>query len=138
MFETKSGVIKPIVYVGLIKGDRLLLVEYKTAPNPTKAGWWIPAPGLDFGEDPKEKAIAVAAELGFPDLSLKLQEVESFVTPGGWHLIYHFTGRVKNEPKLSGNIKNFKWVTIQELEAMNDIAHGKWEIEIGKSYLSRL
>ena len=55
MFETKEGVIKPIVYVGIIKDDKLLLVNYKKAPNPAKEGWWIPAPGLAFGEDPTEK-----------------------------------------------------------------------------------
>jgi len=45
MFETKEGVIKPIVYVGIVQDGRLLLVDYKEAPNPEKKGWWIPRPG---------------------------------------------------------------------------------------------
>lgn len=136
MFETTEGTIKPIVYVGVIQDQKLLLVEYKDAPNPLKTGWWIPAPGLDFGEDPTEKAAAVVSEMGFADKNLRLQKVESFVLPGGWHLIYHFTCIVNGEMNLGDRYKASRWVTIQELEIMKDIAHGKWEIDIGKSYLS--
>lgn len=135
MFETKEGVIKPIVYVGIVRGNKLLLVDYKNSPNPTKSGWWIPAPGLEFGEDPTEKAALVMAEFGFSDKNLKLQNVESFVLPGGWHLIYHFICHVEAEPKEHENVNQYKWVGVQELEAMKDIAHGKWEIGVGKSYL---
>jgi hypothetical protein len=135
MFETKEGVIKPIVYIGIIKDHKLLLVDYKTAPNSTKSGWWIPAPGLNFGEDPTEKAASVLASLGLSSDNFKLHDIESFVLPGGWHLIYHFTGQVTGEPKANENITAFKWVTAHELEAMKDIAHGKWEIGVGKSYL---
>lgn len=135
MFETKEGVIKPIVYVGIVRGNKLLLVDYKNSPNPTKSGWWIPAPGLEFGEDPTEKAALVVAEFGFSDKKLKLQNVESFVLPGGWHLIYHFICHVEAEPKEHENVNQYKWVGVQELEAMKDIAHGKWEIGVGKSYL---
>lgn len=135
MFETKKGNIKPIVYVGIIKDNKLLLVEYKTAPNPAKLGWWIPAPGLDFGEDPAEKATSVLYELGCPNAKPQLHDVESFVLPGGWHLIYHFVCRVSNDVTSSDNIKSHKWVTTLELENMKDIAHGKWEIGVGKSYL---
>lgn len=135
MFETKAGVIKPIVYVGIVNKDKLLLVDYKTAPNPAKAGWWIPAPGLEFGEDPLEKAQSVVQDLGFSAVDVKLQDAESFVLPGGWHLIYHFVCKVSGEPKAHDNIKAHRWVTTQELESMKDIAHGKWEIGVGKSYL---
>jgi ADP-ribose pyrophosphatase YjhB (NUDIX family) len=137
MFETKQGIIKPIVYVGILRDNRLLLVDYKQAPNPAKSGWWIPAPGLEFGEDPEEKAAAIAADFGFTKTDIKLKDVESFTTPGGWHLIYHFVGQVVGEPKANENIQAFKWVTAEELEAMNNIAHGKWEIEVGKSYLKK-
>lgn len=135
MFETKEGVIKPIVYVGIVRGNKLLLVDYKNSPNPAKSGWWIPAPGLEFGEDPTEKAALVVAEFGFSDKKLKLQNVESFVLPGGWHLIYHFICHVEAEPKEHENVNQYKWVGVQELEAMKDIAHGKWEIGVGMSYL---
>lgn len=135
MFETKEGVIKPIVYVGIVRDNKLLLVDYKNPPNPAKSGWWIPAPGLEFGEDPTEKAASVVAEFGFSEKKIRLKNVESFVLPGGWHLIYHFVCHVEIEPKGHENVNQYKWVSIQELETMKDIAHGKWEIGVGKSYL---
>src|SRR5207253_5772028 len=135
MFETKEGTIKPIVYVGIIKDEKLLLVDYKNAANPAKSGWWIPAPGLEFGEEPTEKAATVLSELGFKDKNIQLHEVESFVLPGGWHLIYHFICKVTGDIQHTQNIVAHKWVTAQELEGMKDIAHGKWEIGVGKSYL---
>jgi len=135
MFETKEGMIKPIVYVGILNGDRLLLVDYKTAPNPAKTGWWIPAPGLEYGQDPKDLAAKTAEELGIQTESLQLKDIESFVLPGGWHLIYHFVIQTKTAEIQSPHIKNFKWVTASELSEMKDIAHGKWEINVGRSYL---
>lgn len=135
MFETKEGTLKPIVYVGIINEDRLLLVKYKNSPNPGKSGWWIPAPGLSYGEDPAEKAASVLSELGFSNAKVQLQDVESFTLPGGWHLIFHFTCNVTEDVKLNENISAHKWVTSQELEEMKDIAHGAWEIGVGKAYL---
>jgi len=135
MFETKEGTIKPIVYVGIIRDDKLLLADYKKAPNLAKSGWWIPAPGLEFGEDPAEKAGAVLKEFGYINATPQLHDVESFVLPGGWHLIYHFVCRVSGEATPSDAINSVKWVTAKELEEMKDIAHGKWEIGVGKSYL---
>jgi len=135
MFETKEGNIKPVVYVGIINKNKLLLVDYKTAPNPAKSGWWIPAPGLEFGEDPTEKAIAILGELGYSGVQPRLHAVESFVLPGGWHLIYHFVSHVADDVAGGENINSHKWVTSIELESMKDIAHGKWEIDVGKSYL---
>lgn len=135
MFETKEGVIKPIVYVGIIREGKLLLVDYVQAPNPAKNGWWIPAPELEFGEDPTEKAETLLSEFGFSGINPKLRDVESFVLPGGWHLIYHFVCSVNDEIKPNKNIKAYKWVSANELEEMKDVAHGKWEVGIGKFYL---
>lgn len=135
MFKTEQGIIKPITYVGLIQEGKLLLVDYKESPNPSKSGWWIPAPGLAFGEDPFEKAANLVSEMGFENQSLQLKSVESFVLPGGWHLIYHFVCLVKGQPVATENIRAFKWVNSQELALMKDIAHGKWEIGVGQSYL---
>jgi hypothetical protein len=138
MFETKAGTIKPIVYVGLIQENRLLLVNYKTPPNPSKGGWWIPTPGLDFGEDPTEKATTLISDFGFSSDPLRLHGVESFVLPGGWHLIYHFVCPVAGEFKNHKNINDHKWVTLQELELIaKDLAHGKWEAGVGRSYLKQ-
>lgn len=138
MFETKEGTIKPIVYVGIIKDSKLLLVDYKNAPNPAKSGWWIPAPGLEFGEDPAEKAKTVLKEMGYTNASPQLHDVESFVLPGGWHLIYHFVCKVSGEVEPNDTINSIKWVTAQELEGLKDMAHGKWEIDVGKSYLQQI
>jgi len=135
MFETNEGLIKPIVYAGIINDGKLLLVDYQRAPNPAKSGWWIPAPGLEFGEDPQEKATKTAVELGLKVESVVLNGVESFVLPGGWHLIYHYVIQTSTQTVHADNIKNFKWVTSQELSEMTDIAHGKWEISVGQSYL---
>lgn len=136
MLETKVSNIKPIVYIGIINNNKLLLVDYKHTPNPTKSGCWIPAPGLEFGEDPKEIAEKVASDYGFEAVEALLFDVESFVLPGGWHLICHYTIQVKTEPKSHPNIKEYKWVTIDQLVQMSDIAHGKWEINVGKRYLN--
>jgi ADP-ribose pyrophosphatase YjhB (NUDIX family) len=135
MFETKEGTIKPIVYVGIVNKGKLLLVDYKQAPNPSKSGWWIPAPGLEFGEDPLEKAQKVCEEFGINADDIKLHDVESFVLPGGWHFICHYVINTDAEPKTHPNVKSYRWVTAGELTEMKDIAHGKWEIGVGKGYL---
>lgn len=136
MFETKEGIIKPIVYVGMVQDNKILLVDYVNSPNPSKSGWWIPAPGLEFGDDPTAKAKSVLIDFGFSDQHLHLKGVESFVLPGGWHLIYHFVCSVNKNFQSNQNIKNHKWVTAQELEDMKDLAHGKWEARVGKAMIS--
>lgn len=135
MFETKEGVIKLIVYIGVINRGRLLILEYVNSPNPTKSGWWIPAPELKFGEDPEVIVQNTCRDLGLDAASLILSSIESFVVRGGWHFICHYTVKTNSELKLNSNIKNFKWVNIEELEQMKDMAHGKWEIEVGKKFL---
>lgn len=135
MFESKEGIIKPIVYVGIINETKLLLVDYKLAPNPVKSGWWIPAPGLKFGADPKESALGIATELGIKTDSIRLNGVESFVLPGGWHLIYHYIIKTQTQSIQHQNINRSKWVTASELKELKDIAHGKWEINTGINYL---
>lgn len=110
-------------------------MQYKECPNPNKLGWWLPAPGLEFGQDPKETAEKVCQDFGLEIQELKLFAVESFVLPGGWHLITHFTADTKSEPKPHSNIKQYKWVTKEQLSRMTEMAHGEWEIEVGKSYL---
>lgn len=134
MFKTRQGVIKPIVYVGMINKDRLLVVDYKVAPNPNRAGWWIPAPGLDFGQSPLEKAQSLVSELGFESSKIRFKDIESFTSPGGWHLIFHYVCGVSGEPKPNENIKAYRWVTSCQLEEVK-LAHGSWEADVGRSYL---
>lgn len=135
MFETPSGIIKPIVYVGIVKNSKLLLVNYKQAPNPNKQGWWIPAPPLEFGEDPQDQATKLVQEFGLTPSPAKLFDVESFVLPGGWHLLWHYLIQTKSEPKNHPNVKEYRWVTRDELSEIKDIAHGQWEIDLGQRYL---
>ena len=135
MFKTSAGIIKPLVYIGIVNSNKLLLVKYKIPPNPTKTGWWIPAPGLDFGEDPQSKVIDCCKELGLNNPAPQLVDVESFVTPGGWHLIFHFAVRSTSRLQPTENMNDIKWVTLEELTNMTDIAHGHWEINIGKKFL---
>lgn len=135
MLETNEGTIKLIVYVGIVKAGRLLLVKYKKAPNPDKSGWWIPAPGLKFGEDPTERAKKVATDLGIQIDQIRLKDVESFVLPGGWHVIVHYLILTDSEPRLSQELEATRWASGEELVQMTDIAHGKWEIELGLRFL---
>ncbi len=135
MFASEKGVIKPIVYVGIVRGDQLLMVDYVEAPNPAKSGWWIPAPGLEFGEDPVETAEKVVKDFGFEPTDMSLHDVESFVLPGGWHLIYHYRCHVKGEPKAHPNVRAYRWVGADELNTLSNVAHGKWEVAVGRSYL---
>jgi len=136
MFQTAEGVIKPIVYVGIIKDGKLLLVKYRTAPNPEKRGWWIPAPGLAFGEAPDARARQVVAELGLALESLELAEVESLNLPGGWHLMTHYRARVSGEPAAHANVEETRWVDAAELAALPDVAHGRWEVQLGRKLLA--
>jgi ADP-ribose pyrophosphatase YjhB (NUDIX family) len=135
MFASEEGVIKPIVYIGIVRGDELLMVDYITPPNPNKEGWWIPAPGLEFGEDPAEVAEKTVREFGFEPNDLSLHDVESFVMPGGWHLIYHYRAHVKGEPAKHENVREYRWVNADQLNVMPNVAHGKWEVSVGRSYL---
>src|SRR5437868_182491 len=89
-FETKLGTIKIITYVSIIKNGKILLVDYDQAPNPAKMGWWIPAPEIQFGEHPEERVTQVLESLGLKDELAKLEDIESFETGTGWHLIFHY------------------------------------------------
>jgi ADP-ribose pyrophosphatase YjhB (NUDIX family) len=135
MFETPKGNIKAIVYMGILRDEKLLIVDYEKAPNPDKKGWWIPAPDLEFGEDPSERAAKLVKELGFSNEKLKFFQVESFVLPGGWHLIFHFICRVSGDLGHPPNIRASKWVGLADLAEINDMAHGKWEISVARKYL---
>lgn len=135
MFKTDEGILKPIVYVGIIKDNRLLNVDYLKAPNAVKVGWWIPAPELEYGEEPQKKAVQICQEFGIQVNSMKLHDVESFVSPGGWHLLFHYVIKTLSEPCVNPNVRNFRWITDSELSEVKDMAHGNWEVRAGQSYL---
>ena len=133
--ETNNGKIKPIVYLGVVRDGKILLVQYTTPPNPSRSGWWIPAPELVWGEDPTEKARQIQRELGLEQGKPVLSRVESFVTPGGWHLVFHHLLTSGSEVRKSKNIKDFLWVSETELLHMDDLAHGSWEKEVAQAFL---
>jgi hypothetical protein len=62
--KTEQGDLKPIVYLGAINNDRLLIVKYKVPPNPNALGWWLPAPEIEFGQDPADEMVALVRDLG--------------------------------------------------------------------------
>ena len=137
MFESAQGIIKPIVYVGIVKEGKLLLLDYKKAPNPDRKGWWIPAPGLEYGGDPEKKALATAKDLGIEPESIYLIGTESFKNPGGWHILFHFRITTKSELMAHPNVNAGIWLTSKELGLRNDIAHGTWEISLGQDFLGK-
>jgi hypothetical protein len=68
--------------------------------------------------------------------AIRLIGVESFVLPGGWHLISHYLITTDSDPALATNIKATKWVNKHELAEMRDIAHGQWEVALGLRFLA--
>lgn len=134
--ETNEKKIKVVTYLGIVHQNRLLLVQYKVPPNPRrKSGWWIPAPEVGYGEDPKEKVQQQLALWNLQNSDSRLMDTESFVTPGGWHLLYHFHIKTTKANIIDANIESLQWVTKEELASMDDLAHGDWEKELGLSFL---
>jgi len=128
-FETPSGTIKLIMYVSIVCGQRILLVEYVTPPNPDKKGWWIPAPEISFGEDPAARAATVLADLGFADALAELCDIESFTVGGAWHVIFHYRAEVASDakPVPGAGIRRWQWVSAEDMPDAPAFAHGKWE-----------
>lgn len=135
MFRTEQGVIKPITYIGIIKDNRLLIIDYKEAPNPIREGWWIPAPPLEYGQSPEDGALQVLKSLGIEDGRPELKDVESFVTSNGWHLIFHYVAHITEEIKPNSNIKSYKWVSSNDLPEAQTFAHGQWERALARFFL---
>ena len=134
--KTEAGDLKPIIYLGAIGPKGLLIVRYKTPPNPIRQGWWLPAPEINYGEDPSEEATKVAKDMGLDVHHQVLNGVESFVSNGAWHLMckYHLdvTGEVSHE-----NIVESRWVTADTLPAAKEFAHGNWEVDLCRYFLSQ-
>ena len=128
-FETRDGLLKLIVYVGLRRDGRLLVVDYEVPPNPEKKGWWIPAPEVAYGEDPLERAGKVAREFGYEDASgLRLMEVESFTMgEGNWHVIVHYVIDVDRDPSPGPDIRRWQWLAPGASPGPEGFAHRRWE-----------
>lgn len=132
---TPNGTIKVIAYVEILKEGQVLLVEYRTPPNPEKPGWWIPAPELEYGEHPEDCALRVLKEFGLEGLELALRDVESFVMPGGWHLIFHYKAESARDIATSDAIVKHGWFGVQDLPEASTFAHGNWEREVALEVL---
>ena len=135
--QTEHGPLKPIIYLGAVGPAGLLLVTYKTPPNPEKKGWWLPAPEIGYGEDPADQAAKIVQELGLELKRLRPEGVDSFVANGAWHLIFKYrvdvTGEVENE-----NILYHRWATADTLPSAAEFAHGNWEHELARFFLSTI
>lgn len=125
--QTDQGVLKLISYVAIVRDDRILLTEYVTPPNPDKGGWWIPAPELEFGEDPLDIALGVLADLGAHGASLSLLETESFQTPSAWHCIFHYHAVTVDDVQPGDKFTRCEWFSAGALPAAEEFAHGGWE-----------
>jgi hypothetical protein len=133
---TANGALKLITYLGIRNRGQLLLIDYVVPPNPDKAGWWIPAPELGYGDDPYELAQAEAGRLGFSDVNPHLMDVESFTMgEGNWHFIVHFVLDVSGDPVPSDNIRRWKWAAPSDLPDASSFAHKRWESELAKRML---
>lgn len=133
---TDEGTLKLIVYLGVRRRSRLLIVRYEVPPNPDKPGWWIPAPELAFGGDPGGLAAAEAARLGFANAAPRLMEVESFtIGEGNWHVLIQFVLDVDHDPVPGPNVREWRWCGAGELPADETFAHRRWEAELARRML---
>jgi len=133
--QTDKGDIKPIIYLGALGPKGLLIVKYKVAPNPLKTGWWLPAPEINYGEDPADEMANLVSELGLNSLHQSLVGVDSFVANGAWHIAFKYRVEVEGEV-LHENIVESRWVTADSLPAAEDFAHGNWEVDLCRFFLS--
>jgi hypothetical protein len=135
--QTEHGPLKPIIYLGAIGPAGLLIVKYKTPPNPEKNGWWLPAPEIAFGEDPAEEMAKLVTSLGLQAKRLRPEGVDSFVANGAWHLVFKYradvTGDLENE-----NVVDHRWITLESMPSAPEFAHGQWEVDLCRFFLSTI
>ena len=133
--QTEKGIFKPIIYVGAVSDQRLLIIRYKTPPNPEKQGWWLPAPEIEFGADPSDEAAALVKEVGLTLNHMSLVGIDSFVANGAWHFMAKFraevTGAVHHD-----NVEETRWITEQNMPPASDFAHGAWEVDLCRFFLN--
>ncbi len=132
--KTEKGDLKPIIYLGAISEKGLLIVKYKTPPNPLKTGWWLPAPEIEYGQDPNEEAVALVKKLGLQLEHLSLVGIDSFIANDAWHLMAKYRAEVSGEVT-SDEIIESRWVTPETLPAAPEFAHGNWEVELCRYFL---
>ena len=126
-FETSEGVLKLIVYVAVVADGKILLVQYADAPNPSRAGWWVPAPEMTYGQGPDELAKEVLVQLGLDKCEPVLVETESFTSPGGWHCMFHFRAQPQQSVAPNKIYSAHAWFGADQLPPAEEFAHGEWE-----------
>lgn len=117
--------VKLIVYVLVRKSGRVYLVRYKSPPN-GRAGWWLPAPELGYGEHPEDARDGVLKSLGLEGCPSRLAEVESFTTRD-WHLVFHYVVDADRDPSPGPEFESGQWFDPKSLPGPKDFAHGGWE-----------
>ncbi len=134
-FSTDQGIIKLITYVAIVREGQVLLVQYDRPPNPEKTGWWIPAPELEYGQEPQARVALVLQQLGIPEAQAELVETESFVVGTAWHLILHYRAVVTGDVQPGEGIRSCQWFDAANLPEAGAFAHGKWEQRLALKHL---
>ncbi len=135
--QTEHGPLKPIIYLGAIGPAGLLVVKYETPPNPEKKGWWLPAPEISYGGDPAEEVDKLVKDLGLESKRLRPEGVDSFVANGAWHLAFKYRADVEGEVE-NENVISHRWVTADTLPVPTEFAHGQWEYDLCRFFLSTI
>ena len=134
MLTTTEGKrVKLVTYVAVFRGRQVALVKYRTAPNPGREGWWLPAPELDHGEDPADRATVVLRSLGLAGAEPSLVGVESFTTRD-WHVLFLYRATADRELTPGSEYDAVEWFDLDALPAAAEFAHGEWE----RSLVARL
>ena len=94
----------------------------------------MPAPEINFGEDPSEEPAKLVADLGLDLRMQTLVGVDSFMANGAWHLMCKFLVEVEGQVSHE-NIEETRWVTAETLPAAAEFAHGNWEVELCRFFL---
>jgi len=126
---TEGKRVKLITYVIAYDGGRVCLVKYRTPPNPERSGWWVPAPELEYGQDPAERAQAVLRSLGLTRCEVRLAAVESFTTRD-WHLIFHYRATTSSDLAPGVEYESARWFDVKDLPDAREFAHGSWERDL--------
>ena len=136
LFETPNGKIKFVCYVGIIKDDRILLVEYENPPNPEKKGWHVPTLELNFGEHPEDQVKGILKDFGIRPGHIKLVNTESTLdSQRTWHMLYYFRVDTTDDLFRAKNVRRHGWFLANGLPHPIEQQHGKWEQNLALSFL---
>jgi hypothetical protein len=132
---------KIIATVTVFTPRQVLWVKYRNSPDHQR-GWLPPHDQVADKQHPTGVAAAVLRDqLGWADLSPRLDHVESFVGQDKtWHLPLHHR-LVLPEPKPiqpGPTVAEHKWFDLSTLPDKRDVAHGGWAIEILKTIRANL